>query len=473
MPEFRQQEASLWISKRKETVFNTPYTVGADFLQATSQNPIVLIPEIEKTDDSQRAGNSSEFPTTQCNQYWLPPAASFQDQAGFDLFGRLALRSVGGAVVDTPIAGPAHKHAANMLSKTIGLQYPSMTLISALGGADFLYPGIVSDRFRMSQEGVSPVQCQFDLIGSGKHRRGHGVGTAQVETATAAGTIGTGGNANVTITAAGMPGSPLLVTVAVLAADTPTVWAGKVRTALAAHDTVGDFFVVSGTTTAIVLTTRFIRDNDATLNIALDNGTCTGITPAPTSANTTASVVTLPAAPAFSCLQPKSFLEYTDNNGLKDLTLGCRVRSWFVEIANNHAPTDDRCIGDPTQIEGDYTVLTGAGQAAYLSKLTRGLRAISAQIVILLDSVMPEWVKMAQNIALTNVTFGARGVLLDAGGPTFESLKVIIPQAKFASVQEVDSNGKASLTLSFKAFFDATAIGAKVEVVNNIVNNFD
>jgi hypothetical protein len=360
MPEFRQQEASLYVSNRRETAFNTPFTAGADFLRATTQNPIVLIPEMEKTDDSNRAGNASEFPTTQCNQYWLPIAASFQDQGNFGLFGRLALRAAGGTVTQTVVvASTAFRYTANMLPKSTGLQYPSSTIISELGGASFLFPGCVVDRFRLSQDGVNPVQCQFDMIGSGKHRSPH-------------------------------------------------------------------------------------------------------------------AVTSLPALPTFSCLKPKSFLEYTDTGGLKDLTLGCRVRSWSVEIANNHAPQDDRCIGDSSQNAGDFTASGGASDAAYLSKLTRGNRTVTAQIVILLDSTTPEWVQMAQNEVLTNVTFGARGNVLAAGPPQVpESLKVILPNARFSAVQEVDSSGKAALTLTFKAMHDASALGARVEVVNNTASNFD
>jgi hypothetical protein len=60
-------------------------------------------------------------------------------------------------------------------------------------------------------------------------------------------------------------------------------------------------FTVGGSTTAISLTRlatdtvddlSFYAANDATLNISLDNGTCTGITTAATSANTTAGVLT-------------------------------------------------------------------------------------------------------------------------------------------------------------------------------------
>lgn len=130
-------------------------------------------------------------------------------------------------------------------------------------------------------------------------------GQAQVETATAAGTITGSGNATVIVTAAGMTGSPKTISVAVLNGDTAAVWAGKVRTALAADAAVSALFVVDGTTTAIRLTRKptatytvgsasvpLYAANDSTLNISLDNGTCTGITTAATSANTTSGTLT-------------------------------------------------------------------------------------------------------------------------------------------------------------------------------------
>jgi len=130
-------------------------------------------------------------------------------------------------------------------------------------------------------------------------------GAAQVETATAAGTITTAGNASVTVTAAGMTGSPKTLSVAVANGDTAATWAGKVRTALAADAAVAALFTVGGTTTAITLTRKPTQTftvpggtlglyvaNDTTLNIALANGTSAGITAAGTSANTTAGVLT-------------------------------------------------------------------------------------------------------------------------------------------------------------------------------------
>jgi len=129
-------------------------------------------------------------------------------------------------------------------------------------------------------------------------------GVAQVETATAAGTCTTSGNITVTVTSAGMTGSPLAVTVPIVATDTAATWATKVRTALAANTTIAARFTISGATTAIILTRKpgqvltdgvntvnlFVA-NDSTLNVAIAAGT-TGITAAATSADTTAGTVT-------------------------------------------------------------------------------------------------------------------------------------------------------------------------------------
>lgn len=115
-------------------------------------------------------------------------------------------------------------------------------------------------------------------------------GVAQVETATAAGTVSGDGNAAVVITAAGMSGSPITLAVAVLNGDTPTVWAEKVRAAMRADSRITALFYIGGSTTAISLTRLTKAANDGTLNISLATGTATGITTAATSANTTAGV---------------------------------------------------------------------------------------------------------------------------------------------------------------------------------------
>jgi hypothetical protein len=115
-------------------------------------------------------------------------------------------------------------------------------------------------------------------------------GTAQVNTATAVGTITTAGNAAVVLTSAEIAGSPITFAVAVAENDTASQWAVKVRAALNAHAGFAALFTAAGSTGSITMTAKTNRRNDTTLNLSLDNGTCVGITAAPTSTNGTPGV---------------------------------------------------------------------------------------------------------------------------------------------------------------------------------------
>lgn len=119
-------------------------------------------------------------------------------------------------------------------------------------------------------------------------------GVKQVETAVVVedvpGTL-TQGNATVTVTAAGMTGSPQAVVVALATNDNEATVAGKFRTALAANANIASFFTVSGTGANVVLTAKVARANDATMNIAYADTTSSGLTDDATSNDTTAGVV--------------------------------------------------------------------------------------------------------------------------------------------------------------------------------------
>lgn len=118
-------------------------------------------------------------------------------------------------------------------------------------------------------------------------------GVCQVETATVAGTIGAAGtgNAAVVITAAGMTGSPVTLAVAAANNDTASQVAGKIKTAMGNDAGVAAWFTIGGSGAQIILTRKAATANDATMNVSVDNGTCTGLTAAPTSTNSTAGVV--------------------------------------------------------------------------------------------------------------------------------------------------------------------------------------
>lgn len=116
-------------------------------------------------------------------------------------------------------------------------------------------------------------------------------GTAQVETATIVGTITLGGTSTFTITSAVVTGSPLAVTVDVLTGDTAAQVAAKAAAKLNQTAAVAAEFVATSNVADLILTAIKSAANDATLNIAFTNGTCTGLTPNATSANTTAGVL--------------------------------------------------------------------------------------------------------------------------------------------------------------------------------------
>jgi hypothetical protein len=116
-------------------------------------------------------------------------------------------------------------------------------------------------------------------------------GAMQVETATVAGTVTTAGNATVTVTAAGLSGSPKAISVPVALNDSAAVVAQKIREGLQLDAAVTAMFTVSGTGVLVTLTAKTPIANDATMNIAIANGTCAGLTAAPTSTDTTAGQV--------------------------------------------------------------------------------------------------------------------------------------------------------------------------------------
>ena len=130
-------------------------------------------------------------------------------------------------------------------------------------------------------------------------------GSAQIETAVITldgGAITVSGNAKVTVTADGLPGSPKIVSVPLLQGDAVNVVAGKFRSALIADLDVSLMFDVSGTGSNVVLTRKpktytvavdsipVYYANDATLNMAIADITSVGITPSPTSVDTAAGV---------------------------------------------------------------------------------------------------------------------------------------------------------------------------------------
>ncbi len=101
----------------------------------------------------------------------------------------------------------------------------------------------------------------------------------QVETAVIVGSITGSGNATFTLTSALTVGSPLATSVAVLNGDTPTVVATKAAAALMAVAAIALDYTITSSGANLIITAKVAAANDATLNMAYTNDTCTGLTP--------------------------------------------------------------------------------------------------------------------------------------------------------------------------------------------------
>jgi hypothetical protein len=303
------------ISRLNETSYGVDRTNADDFRRIISDAAGIAALSTAFADD-QGYDNGSDVPsdkwaTTVDAGVNFTPDFCFQD-IGYFLKDFLGAYSVSGA------AAP-YIHVFTPQDMNTSRQLPSRTYLEKLGG---LYlrklSSIVGTQLKISGGKMGRLKVSAQYTGSGKYAKDpagytspavtadrewaygsqaffrlydNDDGTAQQETATAAGTITGSGNATVVVTAAGLTGSPNTVSVPVTSGDTAAVWADKVRVALRNHLVISNFFAVSGTGTAIILTARVRAANDSTLNISLDNGTSTGITTAGTSANTTAGVV--------------------------------------------------------------------------------------------------------------------------------------------------------------------------------------
>ena len=119
------------------------------------------------------------------------------------------------------------------------------------------------------------------------------VGRKQITTQTVIGTVATGGSMTLTVTAAGLTGSPLAISFNVDAGDIPSAVSAKAAAALSANAAVAALFEVDNIGSSFALTRKVEAANDATLNLEIANGTATGVTPDATSTATQTGIATV------------------------------------------------------------------------------------------------------------------------------------------------------------------------------------
>ena len=184
-------------------------------------------------------------------------------------------------------------------------------------------------------------------------------------------------------------------------------------------------------------------------------------------------VTSLPATAAtLTCLNGNNTLvSWTDTVGAQNFHgSSCALRSWFVEVQNNTV-LRDRCPGDSTVTITDVASSLSV-DVAYVGKMRHGARQCTAQIVILLDSTIPDWLTFATNDTLTDVTFRPQGAIIAS---TFRySLGIIMEKARVVSIDPVDSDGDAALAINLLGFWDSAAsTSISAEVVNTETSNYD
>lgn len=118
-------------------------------------------------------------------------------------------------------------------------------------------------------------------------------GRKQITTQTVIGTVATGGSMTLTVTAAGLTGSPLAISFNVDSGDIPSAVAAKAAAALSGNAAVAALFDVDNIGADFALTRKVEAANDGTLNLAIANGTATGVTPDATSTATQTGIATV------------------------------------------------------------------------------------------------------------------------------------------------------------------------------------
>ncbi len=329
-------------------------------------------------------------------------------------------------------------------------------------------------------------------------------GTSQVETATAAGTITAGGDALVTVTAADLPGSPLVLAVPVDTSDTAAQWAAKVRTALAANAAVVSKFTVSGATTAIILTHTLAAANDSTLNIATTNGTCTGITPAASSADTTAGVANFPALTAGDKITIAGFTGTSANNQTVKVVTSSPTKSTVIAAT---PLVDDAIVTAVFSVLGQDLGLatTGPASASYAVPNTNSpmdafsgalyeagvLCGVLTELTLSLENgldgkfVVGSRVTLQPSIGRSNQTGSTTAyfedsalmlkfinetessIVVNIGDPAGNSYRVTLPRIKYNGGQpDTQGQGAITLALPIQALYDSVT-GTNIMIERN------
>lgn len=303
------------ISRLSQAAYGTARASGDDYVRIINSSKEVANNNPSTLNDA-AYDQGSDLPFTVWLDKWasemaLSPDFNFQD------IGYLLLDALGGYTAGGQIDGGLYRHTFFAQDAAVSRQLPARTMMKDLGSLGlYVYRDMVSGELTISGSKDGRLQTAANYRGSGyeavnpagytspaiagnreyayANQINGGIelsngGTRQVETAVAAGTATTPGNATLTVTGAHIAGSPLAIPVTLAGSETASQQAALFRKALRETKAVNKEYAVSGAAANIVLTDRKYRANDATLNVEIGAGT-TGITAAASSTDTTAGV---------------------------------------------------------------------------------------------------------------------------------------------------------------------------------------
>ena len=159
-------------------------------------------------------------------------------------------------------------------------------------------------------------------------------------------------------------------------------------------------------------------------------------------------VTGLPAPSTISTICPSGqnlTIKYTKpGGGVVDLgATGCRFKAADISLTNNN-DAQDRCPGDPEQLDAN-----GCG-GNHVRRISRGTRAFTATLTLLLDDTMDEYDLSICTEPVTNAVIAFNGPVIGAG-PDRYSIGVELAKANFRGAAATDVNGKAAYSISLQA----------------------
>lgn len=469
MAKFQLIDQQIFLGKLKDTAINTPFVLTADFVGGLLNSGMPPIPDVKRTAD-QMVGSGAERAQKLRKGWLIPVQLPLGGLLNTETAARFGNRCLAGTRTPSAELAPGGSLAfdvvTNMQTKAQGRIPAYTTMGYDLGGYKFVFPSLAVNNFEIAFEGENDVTWSANLMGTGLYvindtsanlvTNGFSAlqaaaialgGSTQVETGTVIGACTGSGNLAVIVTAVGMTGTPITNNVPVLNTDTAAVMGGKIRDFLNTIVNITNFFVISGTGADVILTAKVAAANDATMNINIATGTATGITAAPTSANTRAgalpALIVPPTPPEHHLMHPAG-TKVTFSNGL---TVDFAVDG---DLISGACGLDNQVI--VKQLPGDpWLVPSNRKSGAYSRDSHRGTRVPSARVKVALDATLKAFVLSQSGADITSLTYLFRGEdnIGAVGNGYFYEWEWKAPLAEIETVTSDPDGEDAAVTINF------------------------